>query len=204
VPIISAGSASAATRASSRSGPSSGGEKARLALALAGGAATNLLLLDEPTNHSRHRHAARAHRRAAELRGWVVVVSHDRLLINSVADTLLLVADGKVKPFDATSMITRSAAIARQEPRESRAKSHPKAPRTHDPAAKLRKATRAGRTTPRQLACRAPVADAQEAAAGDQSLARRRANSRATAWDWRRDGWQFGTALEAAAKLTHG
>ena len=78
----------------------SGGEKARLTLALLVARRPNLLLLDEPTNHLDidMRHALTVALQSFE--GGLVVVSHDRHLIKTVADTLWLVADGKLKPFD--------------------------------------------------------------------------------------------------------
>jgi ATP-binding cassette subfamily F protein 3 len=80
--------------------PFSGGEKARLVLALLVYQNPNLLLLDEPTNHLdlEMRHAL-----SVALQGYqgaIVVVSHDRHLLRSVTDQLLLVAGGKVQPFD--------------------------------------------------------------------------------------------------------
>jgi ATP-binding cassette subfamily F protein 3 len=78
----------------------SGGEKARLTLALIIWQRPNLLLLDEPTNHLdlEMRHALTM--ALQEFDGALVLVSHDRFLLRSVADTFLLVADGGVRPFD--------------------------------------------------------------------------------------------------------
>jgi ATP-binding cassette, subfamily F, member 3 len=78
----------------------SGGEKARLTLALLVARRPNLLLLDEPTNHLDidMRHAVSMALQSFE--GGMVIVSHDRHLIKAVADSLWLVADGKLTPFD--------------------------------------------------------------------------------------------------------
>jgi ATP-binding cassette subfamily F protein 3 len=78
----------------------SGGEKARLTLALLVARRPNLLLLDEPTNHLdiEMRHALTIALQSFE--GGLVVVSHDRHLIKTVADSLWLVADGKLQNFD--------------------------------------------------------------------------------------------------------
>ena len=80
--------------------PFSGGEKARLVLALLVYQNPNLLLLDEPTNHLdlEMRHALSV--ALQDFQGAIVVVSHDRHLLRSVTDQLLLVAGGKVQPFD--------------------------------------------------------------------------------------------------------
>jgi ATP-binding cassette subfamily F protein 3 len=80
--------------------PFSGGEKARLVLALLVAQRPNLLLLDEPTNHLdlEMRHALGM--ALQDFTGALVVVSHDRHLIRSIADTLWLVADSRVRPFD--------------------------------------------------------------------------------------------------------
>ncbi len=80
-------------------GPFSGGEKARLVLALLVYQNPNLLLLDEPTNHLdlEMRHALSM--ALQEYEGAIVVVSHDRHLLRSVTDQLLLVADNTVKIF---------------------------------------------------------------------------------------------------------
>jgi ATP-binding cassette subfamily F protein 3 len=78
----------------------SGGEKARLTLALLVARRPNLLLLDEPTNHLdiEMRHALTVALQGFQ--GGLIVVSHDRYLIKTVADTLWLAADGKLKVFD--------------------------------------------------------------------------------------------------------
>ena len=78
----------------------SGGEKARLTLALLVARRPNLLLLDEPTNHLDidMRQALTVALQGFE--GGLVVVSHDRHLIKTVADTLWLVADGRLQAFD--------------------------------------------------------------------------------------------------------
>ena len=81
-------------------GPFSGGEKARLVLALLVYQNPNLLLLDEPTNHLdlEMRHALSV--ALQEYQGALVVVSHDRHLLRSVTDQLLLVTGGQIQPFD--------------------------------------------------------------------------------------------------------
>lgn len=78
----------------------SGGEKARLALALIAWERPNLLLLDEPTNHLDLEMRLALTMALQEFSGAVLVVSHDRHLLKSTTDDFLLVADGKVEPFD--------------------------------------------------------------------------------------------------------
>ncbi|BBD77572.1 ATP-binding cassette domain-containing protein [Hydrogenophilus thermoluteolus] len=78
----------------------SGGEKARLALALLLRTRPNLLLLDEPTNHLDLEMRDALTRALQEAEVAVVLVSHDRYLLRATADTFVLVADGRVAPFD--------------------------------------------------------------------------------------------------------
>lgn len=78
----------------------SGGEKARLALALIAWQKPNLLLLDEPTNHLDLEMRLALTMALQEFSGAVVVVSHDRHLLKSTTDQFLLVADGRVQDFD--------------------------------------------------------------------------------------------------------
>jgi ATP-binding cassette subfamily F protein 3 len=81
-------------------GPFSGGEKARLVLALVSYLRPNLLLLDEPTNHLDLEMRQALAMALQDYEAAVVLVSHDRHLLRSFADELLLVHDGKVTPFD--------------------------------------------------------------------------------------------------------
>jgi ATP-binding cassette subfamily F protein 3 len=78
----------------------SGGERARLALAILVARKPNLLLLDEPTNHLDldMRHALLV--ALQDFAGAVVIVSHDRALLRGACDRFLLVANGAVTPFD--------------------------------------------------------------------------------------------------------
>lgn len=78
----------------------SGGEKARLALALIAWGKPNLLLLDEPTNHLDLEMRLALTLALQDFEGAVLVVSHDRHLLKSTTDEFLLVAEGRVVPFD--------------------------------------------------------------------------------------------------------
>ena len=78
----------------------SGGEKARLALALIAWGKPNLLLLDEPTNHLDLEMRLALTLALQDFEGAVMVVSHDRHLLKCTTDEFLLVADGSVVAFD--------------------------------------------------------------------------------------------------------
>jgi ATP-binding cassette subfamily F protein 3 len=78
----------------------SGGERARLALALVVWQRPNLLLLDEPTNHLDLEMREAVALALQEYEGAMVLVSHDRHLLRTATDLLVLVADGGVSPFD--------------------------------------------------------------------------------------------------------
>jgi ATP-binding cassette, subfamily F, member 3 len=78
----------------------SGGEKARLLFALASFGAPHLLILDEPTNHLDVDSREALVRAINDYEGAVVLISHDRHLIETCADRLWLVADGTVTPYD--------------------------------------------------------------------------------------------------------
>ena len=80
--------------------PFSGGEKARLVLALMIRQGPNLLLLDEPTNHLDLEMRQALSAALIEYTGALVVISHDRHLLRSVCDELLIVHDGIVDRFD--------------------------------------------------------------------------------------------------------
>ncbi len=78
----------------------SGGEKARLALAMIVWQRPNLLLLDEPTNHLDLETREALTVALAQFEGTLVLVSHDRHLLRATTDQFLIVADGKLQPFD--------------------------------------------------------------------------------------------------------
>jgi ATP-binding cassette, subfamily F, member 3 len=78
----------------------SGGEKARLLLALATRDAPQLLILDEPTNHLDIDAREALVKALADFQGAVLLITHDPHLVELIADRLWLVADGTVRPFD--------------------------------------------------------------------------------------------------------
>jgi ATP-binding cassette subfamily F protein 3 len=205
----------------------SGGEKARLTLALLVARRPNLLLLDEPTNHLDidMRHALTV--ALQNFTGGLVVVSHDRHLINSVADTLLLVADGKVTPFDGNLDDYQKWLQSRgKTPRDSRAKGGAfdrvkggpgkgsgsdgaafDKLRSRDPIAKLRRQLEQVEQRLEQLAGERRLLDAlgptgplpaAQQSDDDESLARRRANLARDAAVLEAQWIEIGTALEAA------
>jgi len=96
----------------------SGGEKARLALALIVWQRPNLLLLDEPTNHLDLETREALTVALAQFEGTLVLVSHDRHLLRASSDQLLLVRDGRVEAFDGDlddyrlALLSRKAAVA--------------------------------------------------------------------------------------------
>jgi ATP-binding cassette subfamily F protein 3 len=180
----------------------SGGEKARLTLALLVARRPNLLLLDEPTNHLDidMRHALTVALQSFE--GGMVVVSHDRHLLKSVADTLWLVADGKAKPFDGDledyqKWLQTRVRSRDKAPREARPPPSAKAP-TRDPAAKLRQQLEQVERRLEQLAAERRLLEAEDTADEDPSLARRKANLARDAAALEAQWMQIGTALENA------
>ena len=108
--------------------PFSGGEKARLALALIVWQRPNLLLLDEPTNHLDLETREALTVALAQFEGTLVLVSHDRHLLRATTDEFLIVADGGLRPFDGDlddyrdfvlGLKRRAAAEAKPEPAEA-------------------------------------------------------------------------------------
>lgn len=89
-----------ASLADSRCDTLSGGEKARLLFALAAFHAPHILVLDEPTNHLDVDSREALIMAINEYEGAVILISHDRHIIETCADTLWLVSDSTVKPFD--------------------------------------------------------------------------------------------------------
>jgi len=84
----------------SKVGLFSGGEKARLALALIVWQRPNLLLLDEPTNHLDLETREALTLALAQFEGTLILVSHDRHLLRATTDQFIIVAEGKLQPFD--------------------------------------------------------------------------------------------------------
>lgn len=80
--------------------PFSGGEKARLALAMIVWQRPNLLLLDEPTNHLDLETREALTVALAQFEGTLILVSHDRHLLRATTDEFLIVAEGRLAPFD--------------------------------------------------------------------------------------------------------
>lgn len=81
-------------------GPMSGGEKARLAMALIAWEKPNLLVLDEPTNHLDMGTREALTMALSSYEGAMLLVSHDRHLLRAACDELWLVHDGKLVPYD--------------------------------------------------------------------------------------------------------
>ena len=78
----------------------SGGEKARLLMGLATFGGPHLLILDEPTNHLDIDSRVALMDAINAYDGAIILISHDRFLLEACADRLWFVGDGTVKPFD--------------------------------------------------------------------------------------------------------
>jgi ATP-binding cassette subfamily F protein 3 len=94
----------------------SGGEKARLLLALATRDAPQLLILDEPSNHLDIDAREALVRALADFSGAVLLITHDPHLVELVADQLWLVGDGTVKPYDGDLDDYRALLVERARP----------------------------------------------------------------------------------------
>src|SRR6478672_8654955 len=102
----------------------SGGERRRLALALVVASGANLLVLDEPTNHLDLESRESLEAALEAFPGTVLLVSHDRALLDAVADRLLAVEDGELKAYDggwAELVRTREGAPPVRPAREAKA-----------------------------------------------------------------------------------
>ncbi len=105
-----------ADRADTKVGSLSGGEKARLLLALATRDAPALLILDEPTNHLDIDAREALVRALSDYQGAVLLITHDPHLVELVADRLWLVGDGTVKPYDGDMDDYRALLVERARP----------------------------------------------------------------------------------------
>jgi ATP-binding cassette subfamily F protein 3 len=109
----------------------SGGQKARLLMALAALDAPHILILDEPTNHLDIESREALVHALNEFPGAVILVSHDPHLVETVADQLWLVKDGKVTPFDGDmddykTLLLSQRGGGRKEPGSARKAEAPK------------------------------------------------------------------------------
>jgi ATP-binding cassette subfamily F protein 3 len=131
----------------------SGGEKARLLLGLATFHGPNLMILDEPTNHLDIDSREALIQALNDYDGAVILISHDRHLVEATVDRLLLVADGTVQPFDGDiedykrwildrAADARSAGRADEAPKESAQERRRKAAELRESLAPLRKRIR--------------------------------------------------------------
>ena len=127
----------------------SGGERARLALALIAWRQPNVLLLDEPTNHLDLDMREALAEALSDFDGAIVMVSHDRHLIGLVCETFWRVAGGKVEAFDGD--LDEYAAWLRSRPGSEQAKAG-KAKPTPAPAVVSAPAKPASRVNPHKLA----------------------------------------------------
>ena len=110
-----------ADKADTASGKLSGGEKARLLFALATFHAPHLLILDEPTNHLDIDSREALIHALNDYEGAVILISHDRHLLEATVDRLWVVRDGQALPYDGDleSYKTECLAAAREERRNA-------------------------------------------------------------------------------------
>ncbi|MBM3529780.1 MAG: ABC-F family ATP-binding cassette domain-containing protein [Alphaproteobacteria bacterium] len=133
----------------------SGGEKARLLLGIATFGGPHLLILDEPTNHLDIDSRAALIEAINEFPGAVILVSHDRHLLDACADRLWLVANGAVTPFDGDLDDYRRRVLSDRGERE------PRAPKPVRPQAQPAGGNRSGTASLRQRMKRAEDAVAK-------------------------------------------
>ncbi len=129
------------TKADTAAGKLSGGERARLALALVSRESPQLLILDEPTNHLDIDSREALVQALNGFEGAVVLVSHDAHLVELVADRLWLVADGGVRRFEGDMADYRRLLLEqrRAERREARQEREPDKDRAPAESAKDRR-----------------------------------------------------------------
>ena len=150
----------------------SGGEKARLLLALATRDKPHLLILDEPTNHLDIDARDALVKALNEFEGAVVLIIHDPYLVDLVADRLLLVADGKATPFEgdlAAYAATMGERAAPPQAKKLEEKRNDKAARAEARAklAPLQKAAKAAETALNKLTAEK---DALEVKLADEAI----------------------------------
>jgi ATP-binding cassette subfamily F protein 3 len=138
-----------ADKINTRVGALSGGEKARLLLAMMSWSAPNILLLDEPTNHLDIDSRQALVQAINDFQGAVVLISHDPHLIELCADRLWLVKDGTVKGFEGDLddyrklLLEDARAAARGDTEKKRDRDRPSRKEERKAAAEQRAAKRA-------------------------------------------------------------
>ncbi len=156
-----------ADRVNTKVGAMSGGEKARLLLALATRDSPHLLILDEPTNHLDIDARDALVKALTAFEGAVVLISHDPYLVDLVADRLLLVADGKATPFEgdlaayAATMGERSGTAAPKQGAEPRRNDKAARAEARAKLAPLRQAAKAAEQKLAKLAAEKAVLEAR-------------------------------------------
>ncbi|WP_340303110.1 ABC-F family ATP-binding cassette domain-containing protein [Roseobacter sp. HKCCD7870] len=134
-----AGFGLAAAQAETKVGQLSGGQKARLSLLLATLDAPHMLILDEPTNHLDIESREALVEALSAYSGAVILVSHDMHLLGLVADRLLLVANGRVAPYEGDLDSYRATLLGARPDKPSKDKPAPTAPRpSHDEIKEIR------------------------------------------------------------------
>ena len=173
-------SASPARRADTPVATLSGGEKARLLLGLATFAGPHLVILDEPTNHLDIDSRAALVEAINDYPGAVILISHDRHLLEACADRLWLVADGTVAPFDGDLDDYRRARARPRGAREGAARRRREASRAPISAARRRRSARSSsRSSAASMRPRRSVGAADRRDRGDRRAACRATCSRA-------------------------
>src|SRR5437870_3375520 len=110
----------------------SGGERRRLALAVTVASGANFLVLDEPTNHLDLESREALEAALDAFPGTVLLVSHDRALLDAIAERTLAIEDGELRAYDGGW----AELLRAREAREARAKPEPPAERPAKPARK--------------------------------------------------------------------
>ena len=155
-----------ADRAETPSKNLSGGERARLLLALATREAPHLLILDEPTNHLDIDARDALVRALGEYDGAVLLITHDPDLVELVADRLWLVGDGTVTPYDGDmadyrALLTERARPQRAEPAPTRRDDRRDRAEARQQTAPLRRQARAAEALIAKLAAERAALEAR-------------------------------------------
>jgi ATP-binding cassette subfamily F protein 3 len=149
----------------------SGGERRRLALAVTVASGANFLVLDEPTNHLDLESREALEAALDAFPGTVLLVSHDRALLDAIAERTLAIEDGRLRAYDGgwaellRAREERETRAAKPEPRVERPKPAPK--RTAAPNSKPRRAAALERLETEIAAREAEVAELERKLAED-------------------------------------